>query len=445
MPYTFKKQVCYCFLLIAAIAITACNKATVNFGEEALTDDPNIIYIDTMSLAMGTFQQDSMYTAGDTIFIAGVHVDSLFGKYEARSYMQIGLSSANSLNGCNNCTFDSIAFIARFSGSYYGDTTEAFTLSVHAMTEQMIADETSIGYNTSSFNYDPVPLGSITFNHVQPAGQQNVSVRLSDSWGKEIFGMLQRNADTITDATKFYKYFNGITITGKGANQRSLYYFNHAEPASAVVIRLYYRQNGATPIPGTIDFGIAPTAFQFNNFSYDKTGTALEHFIPKKKQLIASAETNNQVFLHGNSGLSPQISIPGLFALKELHPYIKVIKAELEITPPLLNYGYNSYYPLPPQLYLFNIDEEHNLGSLIYDASGGTPQTGNLVIDDVYHKDTRYTYDLTSYVNNILTHGKSSQESLVLRPASNAYENRLILNAAPGNSSVKFKVYVLGL
>lgn len=432
-------------LTLAGLMHLSCNKAVVNFGEEALTDDPNIVYMDTMTVDLATYQVDSFTTAGDTIFITGIHTDSLLGKYEAKAFMQIGIPVTNNLDGCNNCIFDSLVFRTRFSGSYMGDTTMAFTLNVHRLNQQMVADETSIGYNTSSFTFDTTSLGSATYTNPRPSVKSHVSIKLNNQYGNELFGMLKRNSDTITDATLFNEYFNGVALTGSGINQRSIYYFGPAENGSNIVMKLYYRKNGSTPVQASVDFPIVPSTFQFNSFSYDKSGTPLSAFTPKKKLIIPAAATENMVFLHGNSGLFPHLTMPALLSLKELYPYIKVVKAELEITPSLSNYAPGTGYQLPPAIALYQIDENKNLGGVLYDASASAVQTGNLVIDYLYHKDTRYTYDLTGYVNNILDNGIFSQKSLVLLPFSNTYENRLILNNAINNKSVKLKLYVLGL
>lgn len=440
-----KKTKALCLFLGAGLILLSCNKAVVNFGEEALTDDPNIVYTDTMTVSLATFQTDSFSTAGDTVFITGIHTDSLLGKYEAKAFMQIGIPATNNLNDCDNCTFDSLVFSSRFSGSYMGDTTEAFTVNVHRLNQQMIGEETSIGYNTSSFTFDATPLGTATFATPRPSAKNRVSMKLNDQYGHELFEMLKRNSDTVTEAALFYKYFNGIVLAGSGTNQRSIYYFTPSESGSNIMMKLYYTQNGSAPVQATIDFPATPFIFQFNAFSYDKSGTPLSSFTPKTKQIIPSDATEHMAFLHGNSGLFPHITMPALLSIKELSPYVKVVKAELEITPSLSDYASGSGYQLPPAMALYQIDRDMNLGGVLYDASGTVVQTGNLVIDYLYHKDTHYTYDLTGYVNNIMNNGIFSQKSLVLIPFSNTYENRLILNNAINNKSLKLKLYVLGL
>jgi len=436
------------FLLLAGLLVLAvsCKKSVVNYGQQALTDDPNIIFMDTMSVDLSTLQRDSFVTSADNLFKVGVHEDSIFGKYEATAYMQVGLPT-NTISGINNCVYDSIVFITKFTGATYGDTTEPFTLKVNRLNQQIKADITPIGYNVDSLTYDAAPLGSVLLTNTRPSQQKQFTVRLSDTFGSRIFGMLNRNSDTTSNYEIFNTFFNGLAITGKGANNRSIYYFQNIGTNGGTVMRLYYTLNGTSPVHSSMDFPISPSAYQFNGYKYDKTGTFLSLFTPKKWQSIPSAQTGDRVYLHGNSGMYPILSIPSIFALKELHPYVKVVKAELEITPSLQNYGPNTYYFLPPTLGLRMINIENKaIGNFIYEPSAATTvQAGNLVIDNLNHVGTKYTFDITQYVNSTLEGGIFTQVPLSLVPLNDNIENRLILNNAIGNRSVKLKLYVLGL
>jgi hypothetical protein len=446
MPQSFqrsRKKPLPAMVIGLLLLLISCNKATVNFGEEALTDDPNIIYVDSMTIDMATYQTDSFYTAGDTVFIAGLHIDSLLGSYAAKAFMQLGIPAANQLKDRNNCTFDSLVLIIRFYGSYYGDTTQPFTLKAYQLSEQ-VKSEDPIGFNTSSLAYHSSPLATTTISRIRPSAKAQVSLPLPQTLGQHLFGMLTRNSDTITQSDKFYKFFHGIALTGEDPQQKSVYYFGCRTSGSNTVMRLYYRENGITPQASYVDFGIAPSTFQFNSFAYNRAGTALSAVAPGKRLLIPAKETGNRIFLHGNGGLFPCFDFPALFSIKELHPYVKVIKAELEIKPPAMNYGPGNIYVLPPSLRLYTLEADNKLGTPVYNIAGTAAQTGDLVVDYLYHKDTRYTYDLTGYVNNILEQGRIYQKPLVMVPASRSYESRLVLDAL-NNSSAKLKLYVLGL
>ncbi len=438
-----KRSIYYLLLLVTGMYGTACNKTVVNFGKENLTDDPNIIYLDSFVLKLATYQLDSFATASDSLFKAGLCSDSLLGIYSAQSWFPVGRPATNPLSGCVNCSFDSLVFRMRFSGSSYGDTTVPFRLNLHRLTQPIATTSNWTGYNTSAFTYDPAPLAGITLTDLRPSAKQPVAIRMPDELGLEFFNMLKRNADTMTNQDKFIKYFYGLVLKGDDAGNKAVYYFTPDDTMKRTV-RLYYRVNSTTPQQQYLDFTLQPATSQFYSFNYDKSGTPLAAFLPKKKQTLGSALTGNKVFLHASSGLFPRISLPDVFSLKELYPYIKVVKASLEFTPTAASYGQNAVYTLPPALGVYTINSNNEVGGGLTNSSG-TLQTGNLFIDYLYHKDTRYTYDLTAYINSLLNQGRGAQQDLLLLPLSSAYENRLILNAAGQELSVKLKLYVLGL
>lgn len=218
-------------LVTGLLLLVACNKATVNFGEEALTDDPNIIYVDSMTIDMATYQTDSFYTAGDTVFIAGLLTDSLLGSFGAKAFMQLGIPATNQLKERNNCIFDSLVLIIRFYGSYYGDTTQPFTLKAYQLSEQIKSDD-PVGFNTNSFAYYPSPLATTTIAQAKPSAKAQVSLPLPQTLGQQLFGMLSRNSDTVTQSDKFYKFFHGIALTGEDPLQKSVYYFSCRTPGN---------------------------------------------------------------------------------------------------------------------------------------------------------------------------------------------------------------------
>lgn len=448
LHYLNKIQKASLLLIGLVVLVVSCKKAVVNYGQQALTDDPNIIYMDTMSVELSTLQRDSFPTAGDNLFKVGVHEDSIFGKYRSTAYMQVGIPVVNSIAGLNNCVFDSIVFVTKYSGATYGDTTEAFTLNVNRLNQPIKPDITPVGFNVDSLSYDATPLGTKILTNTRAYQGSQVTVRLPDAFGSQLMGMLTRQSDTTSNTDKFTSFFNGLAITGKGTNNQSVYTFQNIGTNAGTVMRLYFTVNGVTPVHASMDFPMGPLAYQFNGYKYDKSGTLLNVFTPNKWQSIPSSQTGNRVYLHGNSGLYPVLNIPSLFSLKELHPFIKVVKAELEIYPSLQNYGPNNYYYLPPSLGLRTVNvETKTIGNWV-NVVGSSPaiiQTGDLIVDNLNHIETKYTYDITLYVNSILDGGIFSQVPLALIPLNGDIENRLILNDAVGNKSVKLKLYVLGL
>jgi hypothetical protein len=75
-------------------------------------------------------------------------------------------------------------------------------------------------------------------------------------------------------------------------------------------------------------------------------------------------------------------------------------------------------------------------------------QTGSLNIDNLYGENTAYTYDVTSFVNTVISEGVFSKKALIMHPASaNALSNdqRLLIGNSKTALAVKLKLYILGL
>ena len=424
--------------------ITACTKQTIQFGNEGSGGDPNIITIDTFSVAVSTLQVDSFGTAGNDL-IAGLHYDKELGSIESKAFLQVTSPGLN-LHDVNNCIYDSIVFSAKLSSGYMGDTSAAFTLNLHELTQAMDEPELPTGYNTSSVDYNSTPIASKTF-YIRPSRKDKISIRLPDSFGENIFRMMKANSDTITDNSQFKNFFKGICLAPAAGNN-AIYYFQ--KPDSSV-IQLYYTIAGATPQSKVANFSASSTDLHFNAFTYNRSGTGLENFKPKTKQVISSQLTNNIGYLHFNSGLFPRISLGNLLSIKELHPYVQVIKAELQIKPVQGSYGTNTFYPLPPAVELrVTDDDNYTTGTALSYSAGAQVQTqyGNLFIDDLYGESTSYTYDVTSFVNTILSEGVFSRKALLMYPlASNAAGNdqRLLITNNTGKKPITLKLYVLGL
>jgi len=324
-----------------------------------------------------------------------------------------------------------------------GDTTAPFTLKLHELTQALNETDLSVGYNVSNVNYNSAELASKTFI-IRPSRKDAIQIKLPDNFGKNIFRMFKSNADTVTNADKFRRFFKGLCLSSAPSNN-ALFYFN---ADSSTMIKLYYTIAGATPQSKTATFNINNTYGRFNEFNYDKSGSSLAAFTVKKKQLINSTLTNNMAYLHFNSGLFPKINLGNLLFVKELHPYIQVMKAELIIYPVQGSYGTGTNYSLPQAMELRLTDDDNYITGTPLTA-GGETQYGSLYIDNLYGQNTGYTYDVTSFVNLLLSEGVFSKRALVLFPlASNTLstDQRLLIgNSASKTKAIQLKLYVLGL
>jgi len=428
--------------LISLCFFSACTKTTIDFGSDGTEGDPNVTMIDTFTVELSTLQLDSFLTSGSNHFIVGSHTDPQLGDISVKSYFELTAPSLD-LRNCINCNFDSIDIKLKVSSGYMGDTSVPFTLNLYEVTQEMDETVSSVGYNVSSFPYNPIPIATKTFM-IRPSSKDEISIRLPDEFGGNFFRMLRVNSDTMTNDTRFKKYFKGLCLETSSTNKAFFYFDKTAEGS---VLQLHYTESAATPVSKTAYFTISSNDNQFNSYTYDKSGTPLSVFAPKKKQLISSTLTGNSAFLHNNSGLYPKIKFNNLYNIKVLHPYVEVLRAELEIKPVAGTYGINTAYSLPPSIEMRVTNENNYIDGSVLTGNYGT-ETGNLIIDKLYGENTSYTYDVTSFVNTVISEGAFSKWGLIMVPStsySTGSDQRLLIGNNHSGGSAKLKLYILGL
>lgn len=421
----------------------SCIKAPLKFADNAPVNDPDISFLDNYQVELATYKIDSFITSSHSVFTIGCHIDPVFGKINASTYVQVNLPSENPVNN-KSVSFDSLVVVLKTNGSYYGDTLIPFKLNVHRLLQKIEnEDETDINfYNPRKLSFDPVILGEHTAV-IRPRKGSEISIRLSDVLGRELLEKLENNDDDIQSNGNFVDYFKGLYLETDTGFSKALYYFNAA--SSGNILRLHYHLNSTFSEEKSLDFTFNP-ASQFNNISYSHEGTGLSAFTPFKKQLKKTGQTGNKAYLHSNMASYIKINFPSLLSIKELYPFVKLMKAELVITPSPGTYRYP--YQLPRVLNLYTTDDNNGLLYPLTDFSGQNPQTGNLFIDELYGDKTKYTFDITNYLNNLIAEGRFSQSALMLVPSSgisDAELQRLVINDQSINKGMQLKLYVLGL
>lgn len=429
-------------ILLLTLLAAGCRKTDIAFEDEDDTDDPAVTYYANYPVNLSTYKTDTFITSGHSVFTVGYHRDAYCGNMEGASYTELLLPVSNPLKG-QSVLFDSIDLVLVPGGQYYGDTTLPVHLTVHKLTENINnSNEDSRYYNARTFSTETVPLGTKT-TRIRPTKDTAIRIRLSDSFGLDLFQKIKSNAAEIQSQSAFRQYLKGIRIGVDTSQTNSLFYF--PVPADSMLIQLHYRLNGVTQSAKTLDFNIN-TALQYNYLFSDRQYSPLHVFTAFKKQLKASALTGHQAVLNSNLGTSIKINIPDLLTLKEKYPYMQVLKAELIIRPAHGTYSYP--YTLPESLYLYSTDDGNTLQTLLTDATGQTALSGNLTIDELYGEKTYYSYDITSFIRSVISEGQFSKLALMLTGVSGTTDtktDRLIINDQTLNQGIQLKLYILGL
>ena len=366
--------------ITGCIVLSACIKAPVEVVDNASATDPNISYYDNYPVELSTYKIDSFLTSGTSTLVVGYHKDSMFGTIRSGSYVQIDLADGNPLRN-QHVSFDSLVLQLAPTGEYYGDTLTPFRLTAHRLLQKVENDDPTDNFffNPRKFSYEPSALGSYTAA-IRPKRGAKITIRLSDALGQELMLKLKNNDTDIQENSSFTDYFKGIYLGTDTLLSKVLYYFKQTE--STGFMRLHYHLNSTFSGEKILNFP-ASTSKQFNNIDYRHTGTDLSVFTPYKQQLKKSSATGSKAYLHTNMYSYVKISFPSILRLKELYPYVKVMKAELVITPSPGTYRYP--YQLPAAMHMYITDDNNALLQQLANNFGPspTPQTGNLFIDEV--------------------------------------------------------------
>lgn len=425
----------YIALVLGGMSMWAsCSNTTSGIGSTFFQSHSNIIVVDTVTARLETVYLDSIVTSGTGTILIGASKDSLSGIEQVSSYLELGTPSNQSIP--TGAVYDSLCFMLKPNHYYTGDTTQNFNISVCQLT-QLIAPAQNQGalYNTSSFTYNPVPLGVWT-GKLYPSLTDSVSVRLSDQFGQTLFSALTGNISTLSTTNSFVNnYLKGLVLRSQGAQG----ILGFVASDSSGFMRLYYHNQRDAKTTLHTDFKIADNNLQFNHVDADRSNTALRYISSKNKIVNADASGHYSV-LQPMGNLAIRIGFPYLQGLQYLGRYVKILSARLTLKPQTGTYSFNA--PLPPALSLCEALNYYTvIDSLI---NSGAVEHGNLAGDYVYYNSS-YTYDITRYLaDEIQVTNDNNKTSLLLIPPSPAYNTsfqRLVLDSqAAKNSGIQVSV-----
>src|SRR5882757_1318484 len=337
------KRILYAQVICLTAFFAGCDKASIQFGQNYIdVNNTNIVLVDSMTVGVSTVYKDSVPTAQTSTILLGTATDPYFGKTTATSYLSLVPSSNTAPDFLPNAQYDSLVLLMKSNTNYYGDSTTAPTYTIRRLaTEIVLPDDQFTFYNTSSFPVNPTVLGTRTWG-IRPSNADSVNIRMNNTLGTTLFGMLRRKSDTVKINSAFTKFFKGLQLSSNNANV--IYGFK-----DSVVLRMYYHETDNFLQTRAFDFVLNNSNFQWNNISADRTGTNINSSVlgPTKKE-AASTLTANLGYSQSASGIYLKISFPTLRNLLQRPDYTKIISAQLIVKP--VPSGYNGLFALPPQL-----------------------------------------------------------------------------------------------
>lgn len=430
--------------ILCLLILLACTRKEIEFGtipENAYTD---LTYIDTVTAQLSTVLTDSFATSSDTAFLLGRYKDPYLGSVTARPFMQMTVPTTVP-DIPTSAVFDSLSLIIKPNDYYYGDTSKTQTLIVYELAEPITHTYNDQLFNTSNIPAKPSPLGSLTLRF-SPYETDSIAIRLSNSKGAELFDKLQQKTTDVTDQAEFSNYFYGISVGVADKDTSAVFGLKGTD--ASFVLRVHYHLTIPYPQSAFIDFTSLANEYAFTQILPNRTGTGLVPSAPGVSELFPDNTKGVSVFQTG-TGLSLKMIFPSLRQIlnKENGALVKLLKAELIVKPK--SYSYDLYEnKLPASLSLGQTDETNGLGSVLLDSTGQNALVVAPVVDDVFGINTYYRFNVTNYINQLLTTTASEKKGFyLLQQSSNARTiDRMIVDATAGkDAGIKLLLYVLNV
>lgn len=415
-------------LLIFCIAFLfySCTRNTIEFGTIPENGYTNLVYNDTVSVQLSTVMLDSFATSGDTSFLIGRYHDPYLGTVSAKAFFQMTVpSSVPEIPA--SAKFDSLTFIIYPNDYYYGDTSKTQTIYINELANTISHSYNSKLYNTSSVAIKSPALG-VKAIHIKPRASDSIVIRLSDSKGAELYSKLQQQSIDITSSTDFLNYFRGISVAIADDDTTAVYGLSGS--AGRMVMRVHYHTTIPYPEDHYIDFTSLANDLAFNQVLTNRSGTGLVPGTTGVTEILAE-NSNDLSFMQPGTGLYLKTIFPSLRAILGNTNIVKLLKAELIIRPAYLSFDNNKYL-LPSRVYLTQTDESNIAGSVVLDSTGSRLYA-NPVIDNVYGENNYYRFNITPYINQMLTTAGSEDAGFFLThdsPVTTRNVDRLIVNTA---------------
>lgn len=395
-------------------------------GEDMVTTNTRVYYIDTLTVKSSTFQYDSLSVSETSRLLLGAYTDPVLGLTKSNLYAHFGYTTADIDNDAN---FDSIAMILNYDNYFYNDTTAIQELNVYRVTQTIRPDDNSVYYNTTDFEKNPASLGSLSF-YPKPTKEDSLEIRMSNDFGQTLFDEIQDNEFSSFD--EMLNEYKGFVVEPSETNTAILGFLKTS------YFRIYYTiPDGSDDIEYTYDISF-DTSNSFHNITSDKTGTYLED-IENQESYITSSDTGNNTFIQGGTGIVTRLDIPYLETIGRIPGEGTITGANLSLT--LKRNSYNDNLSTRDSLGVFIIDQKSEiLMDLVqYDTSTAYGEISNE--DNGEFTTVNYNIPIKLFLDLKLT--DTNRENLFLAiygQGLNDSVDRYIINSEDEDEEIKLKL-----
>jgi len=397
-------------LTVEALFTESCTKINeFTIGKDFVESQTKLQIIDTFKVNLSTVLLDSIVTSSSKLAIVGSHRDSTFGSVKCESYFDLAYQAFNDIDP--RAVYDSAAFVLYYSGYSYGDTISSMTLGIHKLTEKIVSFDNvySYLYSNESFDYEPDPTGTLTFYPEPNSSDSTISIPVN-LLGAELFNLILNKDIKVSSAEWFSDYLKGFVLTSGTSENKSVIAF--IADQTHVFLKLYYHLDLEEPEKKEISITIGQVNHQFNHIINDLSGTPL-FMIKQEGNIISSVESDNKGFMQGFTGFMPKIQFPSLQNIL-MENRFKILKAELVFEPVIGSYT-DFKLPQYQKMLLYRTDRENRINFNFYLTDNeGHAIFPKFELDDLYGENTRYTFDITNFLNSELADARFNYDNGLL-------------------------------
>lgn len=406
-------------LLILFFFVFGCTKIdTTQLGQGLIPVVDNINTFDTTLTVIANNYDDP--SACDSILRTDLHAlgiisnDPLFGTTAANIYVELKPTDyplAIPAHDVDSLFLDSAVLVLQYSHTF-GDSTVLQTAKVYQLNNNFKADSTYTTCNV--FGYSNTLLGQQTYSpqHLKDslhAFREDANNQLRIPISKALVQNFINNAGTIfTNDSSFIAAFNGFAIVGDPlTGGQALNYFDLSSTNTRLSI---YLRSSLTNVKDTtvIDFPMTAFSGEASSVTRNRGNSEIT------QHLTRPATGDSLLYIQTSPGSYAQLTIPGIAGLSN-----RVIhRAELIVQQVYSPASLDNIFAAPKNLYLDTKDTS-TVGKYIpipcdftsndlstnFSSMGGSSK---LVTDASGNMVSQYTFNISRYVQGIVTKGRNS-------------------------------------
>lgn len=407
-------------LILFSFALGCTKIDTTTIGQNLIPGVDNIHTFDTTFNVIAVNYDDKEC---DTIHrydfqaLGTISNDPYFGKTSAGIYVELKPSgfpyNFPAAGGPDSLAIDSAVLVIQYSHSF-GDTntlqkinvyqlSDSFNVAGNYTTCRVLDYDNAVLYGTKSF-YPWQLKDSIHAFQEEASNQLRISISTS-----LIRNFINDSAKVFRSENDFINYFKGFAIVpDEATGGQALNYFDVSNVNTRLSIYLRTTNNGKTDT-SVVNLGLTGQSGLSNSIIRDRGTSEIN------TNLTHPSTGDSVVYIQTSPGTYASLTIPGLTGLSN-----RVInRAELIVDQVYSPNSLNNIFTPPLNLYLDAKDPSINNGAYIpipCDFSSTELQTGfqymggqvKQATDDAGNPISQYVFNISRYVQSIVTKGKTS-------------------------------------